>query len=79
LSRSATVSLLATAERMVTGLVNVPHANALKLASEFGISAYDARFLGAAQSLGLSLITEDAKLRASAPALTRSLANALAA
>jgi predicted nucleic acid-binding protein len=77
LSRSAAVGLLATAERIVTGLVTLPHANALKLAAEFGVSAYDARFLGAAQSLAARLVTEDAKLRAAAPALTRSLADAL--
>lgn len=79
LSRGAAEGLLATAERIVTGLVNLPHARALKLAAEFGVSAYDARFLGAAQSAGAKLVTEDAKLRAAAPTLTRSLSDALAA
>ena len=51
---------------------------ALALAAEFGVSAYDARFLGAAQRLGARLVTEDARLRAAAPALTCSLAEALA-
>lgn len=69
--------LLATAERVLGGLVNLPHARALKLAADFGVSAYDARFLGAAQALGTRLVTEDAKLRAAAPALTRSIAQAL--
>ncbi len=44
LSRSAAETMLATAERVVTGFVNLPHGRALKLAAEFGVSAYDARF-----------------------------------
>lgn len=79
LSQAAAETILATAEQVVTGLVNLPHARALKLAAEFGVSAYDARFLGAAQNLGGRLVTEDARLRTAAPALTRSLAEALAA
>lgn len=79
LTRDAAEGLLAAAERVMAGLVNLPHARALKLAAEFGVSAYDARFLGAAQSLGAKLVTEDARLRAAAPALTQSLAQALAA
>jgi predicted nucleic acid-binding protein len=42
------------------------------------VSAYDVRFIAAAQILGTKLVTEDAKLRAAAPALTLSLAGALA-
>jgi len=38
------------------------------------ITAYDARFLVLADQLGSRLITEDARLRAAAPALTQSLA-----
>jgi predicted nucleic acid-binding protein len=79
LSRSAVESLLANAEQFVSGLVNVPHARALKFAIDFEVSAYDARFLGAAQSLGTRLVTEDARLRAAAPGLTHSLTDALAA
>jgi predicted nucleic acid-binding protein len=74
----AAVELLDTAQRVVSGLVNLPHARALALAAEYGVSAYDARFLGAAQALGTKLVTEDAKLRAAAPQLTRSIAQALA-
>lgn len=77
LSRSTAESTLVTAERIVTGVVNLPHGHALRLAAEFGVSAYDARFLGAAQRLGARLVTEDAKLRVAAPALTGSLAEAL--
>ena len=69
---------LATAERLMSRLINLPHRNALALAMEFGVSAYDARFLGAAQQLGCKLVTEDVKLRAAAPALTKSLGQALA-
>ncbi len=77
LSRSRAESLLAEAQRRIRGLVNVPHARALQAAERFAVSAYDARFLAAAQSLGGRLVTEDVKLRAAAPALTRSLAEAL--
>lgn len=77
LSASAAAGLLATAERSMRGLVNLPHARALKLAEEYGVSAYDARFLGAAQVLRTKLVTEDAKLRAAAPGLTCSLEQAL--
>lgn len=71
--------LLHTAERVVSGLIALPHGRALEIAAEFGVSAYDARFLGAAQQLGIKLVTEDAKLRAAAPTLTRSLSQALSA
>ena len=74
----AAVELLDTAQRVVSGLVNLPHARALALAAEYGVSAYDARFLGAAQALGTKLVTEDTKLRVAAPQLTRSIAQALA-
>lgn len=78
LSRSQAGPLLAEAERRIRGLVNVPHARALRVAEQFAVSAYDARFLASAQSLGGRLVTEDAKLRAAAPTLTLSLAAALA-
>lgn len=71
-------ALLAEAESRMRGLVNVPHAQALRAAGQFGVSAYDARFLAAARSLGSKLVTEDARLRAAAPTQTCSLAEALA-
>lgn len=77
LGADAAHELLVAAERVLGGRVNLPHAHALKLATEYGVSAYDARFLGAAQALGTRLVTEDAKLRSAAPALTRSIAQAL--
>lgn len=70
--------LLAIAERTLTGTINLPHLRALALAMEFGVSAYDARFLAAARGLGAKLVTEDAKLRRAAPALTQTLADAAA-
>jgi predicted nucleic acid-binding protein len=53
--------------------------SSLRVAGQFAVSACDARFLAAAQSLGGRLVTEDAKLRAAAPALTQSLGEALEA
>ncbi len=77
LERGAAGTLLASAEQVLSGSVNLPHARALGIAAEFGVSAYDARFLGAARGLGGKLVTEDSKLRRAAPALTQSLAQAL--
>ena len=59
-------------------LFRVSHQAALDAALRFGTTAYDGRFLALAQQLGLRLVTEDAKLRAAAPALTQSLTEALA-
>lgn len=61
------------------GLHAARHADVLSLAIEFKVSAYDARFLAVARALGVPLVTEDAKLRKAAPALTQSIAQALAA
>ncbi len=77
LGGGAAKELLASAERALTGITNLPHSRALEVATEFGVSAYDARFLAAARGLGTRLVTEDAKLRLAAPALTRSLAQAI--
>jgi len=71
--------MLASAERILTGLVNLPHVRALEVAMEFGVSAYDGRFLAVARSFGAKLVTEDAKLRQAAPSLTQSLAQAAGA
>jgi len=60
-------------------LGRIPHASVLAIATRHRVSAYDARFLSLADQLGSRLITEDARLRAAAPALTQSLADALAA
>jgi predicted nucleic acid-binding protein len=71
---------LAKAAALFDGkLGRIPHASVLAIASRHRVSAYDARFLSLADQLGSRLITEDARLRAAAPALTQSLAEALAA
>lgn len=57
----------------------VPHDVALSFARRYQITAYDARFVGAAAELGLKLTTEDARLRRAVPDLTQSAAEALAA
>src|SRR6266850_3414535 len=71
--------LLAKATVLFDGkLGRIPHAAVLVLAARHRVSAYDARFLALADQLGSRLITEDARLRAAAPGLTQSLADALA-
>lgn len=77
LARSQAEALLATAESRLRGLIALPHRVALEHARRFGVSAYDARFLAVAEKLRSPLVTEDARLRAAAPSLTRSLAEAL--
>jgi predicted nucleic acid-binding protein len=68
---------LAAATSLLQGkLTSVPHDSVLSLAVQYRVTAYDARFLALAQQLGSRLVTEDVKLRAAAPALTQSLAEA---
>ena len=45
----------------------VSHQAALETALRYRVTAFDARFLAAAQQLGRRLVTEDARLRAAAP------------
>ena len=71
------LSLLERAQSLVKATAEA-HADALRVAAAFGVSAYDARFLAAAQSLGSKLVTEDSRLRKAAPTLTQSLAEAFA-
>src|SRR5207249_1919735 len=54
-------------------LARVPHAEALAVASQFGTTAYDARFLTLAHRTGLRLVTDDRHLRRAAPLLTQSI------
>jgi predicted nucleic acid-binding protein len=68
LTRNQAHALLVEAEKRLTGLVSLPHGRALRIAEQFGLSAYDARFLGAAQGFKARLVTEDARLRQAAPA-----------
>ncbi len=68
------------AETLLTPhLHRVPGKAVLDYAMRYKVSGYDAHFLAVADALGKRLITEDAKLRAAAPALTQSLDAALAA
>jgi predicted nucleic acid-binding protein len=70
-------SLLSTAETLLSGkLARVSHSEALAVAAEHRITAYDARFLTLARQLRGRLVTEDTRLRAAAPNLTQSLAEA---
>ena len=70
---------LAEASSLLGGkLARISHGLVLATAAQYRISAYDARFIALAHGLGSRLVTEDAKLRAAAPALTQSLAEALA-
>jgi predicted nucleic acid-binding protein len=59
-------------------LRSMPPASVLAAAVRHGVSAYDARFLALAEAIGLPIVTEDKKLRAAAPDLTQSLAEAFA-
>ena len=78
LSLRAAMAILEDAQAvMESGLHLANHAGVLALAAQLKVSAYDARFLSIARDLGVPLVTEDAKLRRAAPALTRSLADAL--
>ena len=70
--------LVKTAALFDGKLGRVTHEAALAAAIRFNVTAYDARFLALAQQVGARLITEDTKLRDAAPALTQSLADALA-
>jgi predicted nucleic acid-binding protein len=76
LSRDQGLKLLAGAEKLVPVLTSVQNARALEVATQFGISAYDARFVALAIQMKVKLVTEDAKLRAAVPSWTVSLASA---
>ncbi|MEO7724532.1 MAG: type II toxin-antitoxin system VapC family toxin [Chthoniobacterales bacterium] len=60
-------------------LGRLSHLSVLEASVRYRVSAYDGRFLALAERLGLPLVTEDAKLRRAAPALTQSLDEALRA
>ncbi len=75
---SGAEDFLAKAAALLEGkLARVPHALVLATAIRHQVSAYDARFLALAQQVTARLVTEDAKLRRAAPALTQSLEQAL--
>lgn len=76
LSRDQGLKVLAGAEKLVPVLTSVQNARALEVATQFGLSAYDARFVALAIQMKVKLVTEDAKLRAAVPSWTVSLADA---
>jgi predicted nucleic acid-binding protein len=71
------MELLARAERLVPIVPVVTNSQALETATEFGISAYDARFVALAKWLRTRLVTEDTRLQAAVPDWTLPLAHAL--
>jgi predicted nucleic acid-binding protein len=80
LTASEARACLAKAERLLRPhYVHLTHETALNIAIRYGVTTYDARFLAVALHMNTKLVTEDKKLRAAAPALTQSLAEALAA
>jgi predicted nucleic acid-binding protein len=79
LSMTQAESAMARAHEMLDGYLHfTADEEVLAVAVRYGISGYDARFICAALATGVPLVTEDAKLREKAPALTCSLAEALA-
>ena len=79
LSGVKAVALMSEADqRMRPRMLTVDHAEALRVAIKYTVSAYDARFLLCASELGVKLVTEDVKLRKAAPALTQSVQDAIA-
>jgi predicted nucleic acid-binding protein len=62
---------------LTTALHTASHFDVLAMAADYRISAYDAHYLVVARNLGVKLVTDDARLRKSAPDLTQSLAEAV--
>jgi predicted nucleic acid-binding protein len=77
LTREQGIKLLAEAQTLLPPLRSVSHQEAYEVAVEFGISAYDARFIALARQMKSKLVTEDAKLRKAVPAWTMSLSESL--
>ena len=78
LTQAQGTKLLAESQAHLSTLHSVVNTQALNSAMQFGISAYDARFISLAKQLKMKLVTEDVKLRVAVPALTMSLDDALA-
>ena len=66
-ARSAMLRALALFPRLDVREVAVPAAEVTELAEENGLSAYDAAYLWLARTLGIELVTLDARLRSVAP------------
>ena len=78
LTQAQGVRLLTEAQTLMSTLHNIANMQALETATEYEISAYDARFISLAKHLKLRLVTEDIKLRAAVPSWTISLGEASA-
>jgi len=77
LSAAQAKSLLESAAQQVLAWVEVSHAEALAVALERKVSAYDARFVACARRLSVPLVTEDSRLRAATPGSSMSIAEAV--
>lgn len=71
--RRASIVLTQAQGVIEPGLHTASLHEALGMAAQYRVSAYDSRYLVVARDLGVRLVTEDAKLRAAAPKLTQSL------
>jgi predicted nucleic acid-binding protein len=77
LSAVQSKELLARATTLMPMLSTVEHGEAIEVAVQFGLSAYDARFIALAKQTKCRLVTEDKKLQAAVPAWTLSLERAI--
>jgi predicted nucleic acid-binding protein len=77
LSAAQAKSLLESVAQQVSAWVEVPHAEALAVALDRQVSAYDARFVACARRLSAPLVTEDSRLRAATPGSSMSIAEAV--
>lgn len=78
LSVAQGIELLARASTLMPILPTVEHAEAFDMAMQFGLSAYDGRFIALAKQMKSRLVTADKKLQAAVPAWTVSLERAIA-
>jgi predicted nucleic acid-binding protein len=70
---TAIVALERIEPRIVAGLRDVPMRAALELAVQRGVSVYDAQFIVLAGQLGVSLVTEDNRLKRGFPGVAISM------
>jgi predicted nucleic acid-binding protein len=77
LTHKQALEMLAEAQAVVPTLTNVQHSQAFETATEFGISAYDGRFIAIAKQTKSKLVTEDGRLRAAVPAWTIALGDVI--
>jgi predicted nucleic acid-binding protein len=77
LNHKQALEMLAEAQAIVPTLTNVQHSRAFETATEFGISAYDGRFIAIAKQTKSKLVTEDVRLRAAVPAWTIALGDVI--